>query len=176
MRKIIVNTALSSSLLFAGGDIAPIVEEPVADETPSWSFELMPYFAMSSLSGDSSVISSANSQIDLSFGNILDALEFSVPIHVEVQNKSGWGVWLDYSYMSLGGSGPVPNHLPYTVSVDVKQSIYEGYGIYRQTLKNGTFDYMAGIRRWKLKLDAEILGRPNINNTNNDWTDFVVGA
>jgi len=43
-------------LLFAGGDIVP-VEAPVVEEVFSWAFEFSPYLTMSSISGDSAVIS-----------------------------------------------------------------------------------------------------------------------
>ena len=51
MHKIVLSTALVSSLLFSGGDIAP-VEAPVVEEVSAWEFEFSPYLAMSSISGD----------------------------------------------------------------------------------------------------------------------------
>jgi len=178
-KQTVITTALCSSILFAGGDVAPIKVpiKPIVnevEEVSNWSFELMPYFAMSGLSGDSSIISTATSQVDLPFDDILDALEFSVPIHAEILNKSGWGIWLDYSYMSLGGSGLIPTG--HNITLDVKQTTFEGYAMYRQPIQNSTIDYMAGVRSWKLKMDAEISGLPNLNKTDNDWVDFVVGA
>jgi hypothetical protein len=170
MRKIIVNTALSSSLLFAGGDIAPIVAEPVVTEVSSWGFELSPYFAMSSITGNSGVVTAA-APLDLPFDDILDALEFGVAAHFEAHHNSGWGLWIDYNYVSLGGTGDAG-----ILTVDVKQSVFEGYGMYRQTLENSTIDYMAGIRRWNLKMNATLVGRPNLNNTNNDWVDYETGT
>ena len=175
MKKIITSTVLISTLVFAGGDIAPVVEEPIVEETANWSFELSPYLAMSSISGDSSVISDAVTPVDIGFDDILDALEFSVPVHFEAIHNSGWGLWLDYNYASLGGSAPIGSTTN-TLTVDVKQAVFEAFGMYRQTLKNGTFDYLTGIRSWNLKLDAFRSNRPNRNNTENNWVDFVVGA
>ena len=175
LKKTIISTAIFSSLLVAGGNIAPVVVKPIVHEVPSWSFELSPYAAMSSVSGDSAIILAQTSNVNLPFEDILDALEFGVAAHFEALHNSGWGVWIDYNYVSLGGSGQIPGSTN-TLTLDVKQSVFEGYGLYRQTLENGTFDYMAGMRRWNLKMDASISGRPNINNTDNNWIDFVVGA
>ena len=170
MRKIVLSTALFSSLLFAGGDIAP-VEAPVVEEVSSWEFEFSPYLAMSSISGDSAVILEQSNAVELGFDDILDALEFGVAGHFEAHHSSGWGLWIDYNYVSLGGTGDAG-----ILTLDVKQSVFEGYGMYRQTLENSTIDYMAGIRRWNLKMDATLAGRPNLNDTDNDWIDFVAGA
>ena len=175
MTKIILNTALFSSLLFAGGDIAP-VEAPVVEEVSNWDFEFSPYLAMSSISGNSGVVTAA-SPLDLPFDDILDALEFGVAAHFEAHHNSGWGLWIDYNYVSLGGTGNIPLGTSGLVlqEIDIKQAVFEGYGMYREKLENSSIDYMAGIRRWNLKMDAS-LNIPNIRDTNNDWVDFVVGA
>ena len=174
MRKIVLSTALFSSLLFAGGDIAP-VEAPVVEEVSSWKFEFSPYLAMSSISGDSAVVSGNISPVELGFDDILDALEFGAAGHFEAMHNSGWGVLVDYNYVSLGGSGAIPGY-PNTLTVDVKQAVFEAQGIYRVALENGSIDYTAGIRRWNLKMDAEISALPNLRNTHNDWVDGIVGV
>lgn len=176
MNKIVLSMAFFSSLLFAGGDIAPAVEEPVVEEVSTWDFELSPYLAMSSITGNSGVVTAA-APLDLPFDDILDALEFGVAAHFEAHHANGWGLWIDYNYVSLGGTGdiPIPGTLRVLKEVDIKQAVFEGYGMYRQQLENGTFDYMAGVRRWNLKLNAT-LDTPDLRETQNDWIDFVVGA
>jgi hypothetical protein len=175
MNKIVLSTALLSSLLFAGGDIAP-VEAPVVEEVSSWEFEFSPYLAMSSISGDSAVISENISAVELGFDDIVDALEFGVAGHFEALHSSNWGAFIDYNYVSLGGTGEIPL-APGVVlqEVDIKQSVFEAQGFYRQALESGSFDYMAGIRYWNLKLNAT-LNQPDMHSTKNDWVDFVVGA
>ena len=175
MRKIVLSTALFSSMIFAGGNVAPIIdvtvaEAPIVKEASAWNFELSPYLAMSSISGDSGVVTAA-APLDLPFDDILDALEFGTAGHFEAHHNSSWGLWIDYNYANLGGTGDAG-----ILTLDVKQAVFEGYGMYRQTLENSTIDYTAGIRRWNLKMDATLTGRPNLNDTQNDWVDFVVGA
>ena len=175
MNKTVLSTALFSSLLFAGGDVSPVVVEPVVEEVSSWEFEFSPYLAMSSISGDSAVILEQSNAVELGFDDILDALEFGVAGHFEALHNSGWGVLVDYNYVSLGGSGAIPGY-PNTLTLDIKQAVFEAQGFYRQNLENGSFDYIAGIRRWNLKMDAEISNRPNFHNTQNDWVDGIVGV
>ena len=174
-KQIMMGSVLCSSLLFAGGDIVDLAETPAVEEVSSWEFEFSPYLAMSSISGDSAVILEQNSAVKLSFDDILDALEFGVAGHFEALHNSGWGMLIDYNYVSLGGSTAIPGYAN-TLTIDVKQAVFEAQGFYRQSLNSGSFDYIAGIRRWNLKMDAEISGVPNLNDTNNDWVDFIVGA
>jgi len=172
MKKILATTALLSSLLVAGGNtVSSTAEvEPITPES-SWAFEFSPYLAMSSMSGSSKVITTLSTPVELDFDQILDALEFGVAGHFEAYHDSGWGLWVDYNFVSLGADGDLG-----ILRVDVKQAVFEGYALYRQSLESSTIDYMAGIRRWNLKMDATIANLPNINNTNNSWVDFVVGA
>ena len=173
MKNILLSTALLSSLLVAGGDTVPAIAtvEPIVEEMPNWSFEFSPYLAMSGISGTSEVIAPLPTPVELDFDQILDALEFGVAGHFEAHHSSRWGLWIDYNFASLGAAGDAE-----ILRVDVKQAVFEGFGMYRQRFENSTIDYLAGIRRWNLKMDASIAGLPNLHNTNNDWIDFVVGA
>ncbi len=176
MKKLLIGSALLSSLLLAGGNVSPVLEtavvtEPVIEETSAWNFELSPYLAMSSISGTSAIGRAGASEIDLNFDQISDALEFGVAAHFEALHNSGWGLWLDYNYVSLGGSqsGPLGNSL----KIDIKQSIFEGLGMYRQNLSNGSIDYMAGVRSWRMKITTDFLTQGKIDES---WVDFIVGA
>ncbi len=69
LHKILLGSALLSSILFAGGDITPtpVVEEPVVVETKAWSFEFEPYMLIASMSGDSIIGRSPTAEIDMTF-------------------------------------------------------------------------------------------------------------
>ena len=174
-KKLFMSSALFSSLLFAGGDIAPvgpIVETPMV-ETSAWSFELSPYASLSSISGDSGIGRAGVSEIAVNFGQISDVLKFGTAVHFEALHNSEWGLWLDYNYVSLGGGQPSPTGLG-DINIDIKQAVFEGLGVYRQMLQNGTFDYMAGVRSWRMKFSIDApLGNKIVDER---WVDFVVGA
>ena len=176
MKKLLIGSALLSSLLFGGGHVAPVtevpvVEEPMVEETSAWAFELSPYLAMSSISGDSAIGRASEAEVDLNFNQISDALEFGVAAHFEALHNSGWGLWLDYNYVSLGGSQSTP--LGNSLKIDIKQAVFEGLGMYRQNLSNGTMDYMAGVRSWRMKITTDFLTQRKIDE---NWVDFIVGA
>jgi len=177
MKKIILSTLAISSLVLAGGHVSPpkvekiLVEQTVeTEEASSWSFEFSPYLAMSSISGDSGVVT-PSAPMELDFDTILDALEFGSATHLEAYHNSGWGFGVDYNYISLGADGDAN-----ILRIDVKQAVFEGYAIYRQQLSNGTLDYFAGVRNWRLKMDARIQNRANLRNTDESWIDGIVGA
>jgi len=175
MKKLLIGSALLSSLLFAGGTITPNMETSientlVVEDSSSWNFEFSPYFAMTSISGTSAIGRAGESDLSLDFDQIVDALEFGISTHFEAQHNSGWGLWLDYSYVSLGGS---QNTSIGNISVDIKQGIFEGLGMYRQNLSNGTIDYMAGVRSWRMKITTDVLTLRQIDET---WIDFIVGT
>jgi hypothetical protein len=151
--------------------VAVTTVAPITEEAPAWSFEFSPYLAMSGISGSSEIILASPAPVELDFSQILDALEFGAAGHFEAFHRSGWGVWIDYNFVSLGATGDAS-----IVTIDVKQAIFEGYGMYRQRFGRNTIDYMAGIRRWNLKMNATIADRIDIHDTNNHWIDAVVGV
>ena len=121
---------------------------------------------MSGITGTSGVGRAGDSDLDLPFDDILDALEFGAAVHFEAIHNNGWGAVVDYNYVGLGVTqGPL--------NVDIDQAVFEGFGLYRQTLGSGAVDYMAGIRRWNLKIETDLIVHREVNE---DWIDFVVGA
>lgn len=177
MKKLLIGSALLSSLMFAGGGLTPVdetstVAEIVVEEEAAWNFELSPYFAMSSISGTSAIGRPALADIDIDFNQVADALEFGLAAHFEAQHHNGWGLWVDYNYVSLGGSQDGPLGIN-SLKVDIKQAVFEGLGMYRQPLSSGTIDYMAGIRHWRMKVSTDLLIHREVDET---WLDFIVGA
>ena len=173
MRHIVASIALLSSWLYAGSSSVAAVTTvtPITEEASAWYFEFSPYLAMSGISGTSEIILPSPAPVELDFSQILDALEFGTAGHFEALHHSGWGVWIDYNFVSLGATGDAG-----ILKLDVKQAIFEGYGMYRQRFGHNTIDYMAGIRRWNLKMNASIAGHIDIHDTHNHWIDAVIGA
>ena len=94
LKNLLLGSALLSSILFAGGDIAPI-EPVIAAEIPAvspWSFEFEPYMLIASMSGDSIIGRTPTVEIDMDFGDILEKLDISTMAHFEALHQSGWGI------------------------------------------------------------------------------------
>ena len=175
---LLLSSALLSSTLFAGGDIAPAepaIEEVVPQVTTSpWSFELEPYMLISSMAGTAKIGRTPALEIDMDFGDILEQLDMGAMAHFEAHHESGWGLWLDYGFMDLSSdlTGPVGG----VTEVGIRQGMLEAFGMYRQDLASGYIDYLAGIRWWDNDIDVSHSALPIAANVEEDWVDLVVGA
>lgn len=178
VKTISISALLSASLLFAGGDIAPV--EPTVEMTShqtqlsDWSYEFEPYILIASMSGTSKIGRTPTLEIDIDFGTILDNLDMAAMGHFEAHNQNGWGLWLDYGFMDLSSdiTGPIGG----VTNVSVRQGILEAFGMYRQPLNNGTIDYLVGIRWWDNDFDIDHTSTPESINIDEDWVDPVVGV
>lgn len=178
VQKITISSLLLASLLFAGGDIAPV--EPAVETTvpqtqaSDWSYEFEPYMLIASMSGNSKVGRAPTLEIDMDFGTILENLDMAAMFHFEAHNQNAWGFWLDYGFMDLSSdiTGPVGG----VTNARVRQGMFEAFAIYRQPLAKGTIDYLAGIRWWDNDFDIDHQAIPGSINIEEDWVDPVVGA
>lgn len=171
-----------SSILFAGGSVAPIVvDEPQVEavetvETKTWSFEFEPYLMVTNIEGDSKFGNLPTSNLDVDFGTIMENLQMAVMARFEAHHQSGWGVWIDYGFMDLAND---IDPIDAISSVQVRQGVLEVMGMYRQPLSGGYIDYLAGIRWWDNDYDIGYSG-PNIGtgmlSKEVDWVDAVIGA
>ena len=176
LKNILLGSALLSSTLFAGGDIAP-VEPIIAEEIPvanTWSFEFEPYMLIASMSGDAKIGRSPVVEIDMNFGDILEKLDIGAMAHFEALHQSGWGIWLDYGFMDLSSDikGPVGG----VTNMRMRQGTLEAFAMYRQPLGSGNIDYLAGIRWWDNDIDVSHNLLPIDVEVEEDWVDPVVGA
>ncbi|WP_309496814.1 hypothetical protein [Sulfurovum sp.] len=176
-RHLLLST-LCSSLLIAGGDIAPAPVEPIIqtaqEEVSAWSYELEPYLFVSSMTGPAKIGRTPTLEIDMDFGSILENLDMGAMVHFEAHNTNGWGYWLDYGFMDLSSdiTGPVGG----VTNARVRQGILEAFALYRQPLANGHFDYLAGIRWWDNDFDVKHNTLPVDVKIDESWVDPVIGG
>ena len=171
IKNILIGSALLSSLLFAGGDIAEIViEEPIV-ETNAWSFEFEPYLMLTNIAGDTKVRKGMEAAaIDVDTGTILDNLDMALMGHFEAHHQSGWGLWIDYGFMDLSND---VEPIAQVNSVETRQGVLEVMGLYRQDVSSGYIEYLAGIRWWDTNIDVN-LRNPTLSKEV-DWVDGLVG-
>jgi len=178
MKKLLTGSMVLSSLMFAGGDIAPmVVDEPVV-ETKTWSFEFEPYLMLTNIDGDSTFISDRlTTPLAVDFGTILENLQMAAMVHAEVHHESGWGLWVDYGFMKLQNDVEAIDQI---TSAEVRQGVLEVFGLYRQQLTHGYIDYIAGVRWWDNDYDIgynfPAYARAGTLSKNVDWVDAVAGA
>jgi hypothetical protein len=123
--------------------LSAIVFSGVANaDDGEWQHMAIPYFLGAGMSGDVTVLG-RSADVDQSFGEILDHLEFGFMGHFEAENDK-WVVLSDFFYVGLGAQPPL-------VTVDINQYIVEG-GFGRKFGKN--FTLLAGARF--NRLDAKL--------------------
>ncbi len=187
MNKIVLSTALVSSLLFSGGDVAPAESPSVPENT--WNYEFQLYGLAIFIQGDASFgrdtllpggIDTVSGDIDETPSSIIDKLEMGAMAHFEAHQNSGWGLWLDYVFMNLGvGAAPDKDFIK-NVDVGIYQGILEAFATYRVPLEKGYMDYFGGVRWWHNEFDLALSSSlPIFNGTKHrtiDWYDPVLGA
>jgi hypothetical protein len=165
---------------------APAYSQENADNSEKWEFLVIPYLWASAIEGDVTV-KGVSSEVDASFSDILDNLDFATQLHLEAA-RGRWGLFLDPTYIKLSADGDVPTIVgDVDVDVDTEEWLVEFGGFYR--LYEGTcskkemplwFDVMAGGRYFYVDNEIDIdgpLGFVDINvDDSQDWVDPIVGA
>ena len=112
----------------------------------------------------------ATTDVDVSSGDILGALDFGAMLYLEMHNPK-WAFSLDALYMNLGGSGPVG---PSTVDVDLKQSGVMAAGYLRV---KPWAEAMLGFQFNGMKGSLKGRGALNLNQSGDkSWVDPYLGA
>lgn len=151
--------AIAGNLAMAGGDIAPVepaVVEPMVVETPisnGWEYSASLYMFAAGLSGESA----DGGDIDISFSDILDNLEFTYMGNFSMQ-KEKWGLQADLIYLAMGDSPKVDLGNGLTLSnVKVKSLIITPTVTYRVVESDTlSLDLLAGARYLDMEADLTI--------------------
>ncbi len=127
-KKVIVSVSFLVFMLFSTGWVhgqdtsasapGPAVSSPekksVTPDQNQWKFEVMPYFWMAGLKGNTT-IKGNDISVDMSFGDIWDNLKFGGMMYMEAR-KDNWGLFLDTTYVSMKGSAEGSRTVSRTVS------------------------------------------------------------
>lgn len=180
LKHILLSSMAAVSILSAGGDIAPVVDTLVAEES-GWSNEFQVYGLGIWMKGDTR-ISRMQNKADINMGpdDIYGNLKLGAMVHYEGLAANGWGIWLDYAFMNLGFKTDTDF---IDGSTGFYQGILEAFVKYRSPLKVGYIDYYGGIRWWhndidmNYNLDTAHLGTIPLHWSGTyDWYDPVIGA
>jgi hypothetical protein len=161
-----------------------------------WEFVIVPYLWMSGLSGDIGV-RGQTADVDVSFSDIFDALDFGGQVHIGVR-KRNLGFFVDTTYLKLSvdrdvqvfDAGPGAD-----VDLEVKEFLLELGGFYRfgtwpigsphsnfvqRENPSFTLDALAGGRYTNLDveidIDSDLPFIPSEADGDQDWLDLFVGA
>ncbi len=197
---------LSSSVYAAELSVAPDLKDAIAQYTVAqsdaesgnyqnyssgnngWEFAIVPYLWMAGINGDVGV-RGTSAEVDVSFGDVWDALDFGGQIHIEGK-KGNWGFFIDTTYLKLSldqdiqvfDAGPGAD-----VELVFQQFQMELGGFYRLGTWPGggnkpslTVDALAGGRYTRLDveidIDSALPAIPSDVDGDEDWLDLFVGA
>lgn len=146
-------------------------------------FSIAPYFWFANIDATNTV-GSVTVPLDISTGDIFDALKFAGLGHFEIkQNK--WGAIIDLVYLRVGEDNvalqlapelPLPDAL---ANFRFAAWILEFMGTYRiaGSMDNG-LELLFGARWMRLNLDLDVTLGPldQSGGYDKDWTDLVIGA
>jgi opacity protein-like surface antigen len=147
-----------------------------------WEFTVTPYFWGAGMDGDAT-IKGVESSVDLSFGDILEDLDFGAMAHLEARNGK-WGFFLDPSYVKLATDGDVG---PFNADVETEMILLEFGVLYRlierpigaERDRTFSLDLLGGARYADLEGEIDVEGPLGINPSfdgNKDWIDPIVGG
>jgi len=149
---------------------AVLVPAP-AQAAGDWEVDFAPYYAwLMGLDGSLSV-RGAEADVDLSFSDLADNLDFLFTSHVEAR-KSGWGFGFEPNYYELGTREDTPTG---TFRTKTKVWFIEGFGMRRWGDSGRFTDFLFGARYVSLDQHIEPAGHPDVSGTE-EWVDPFLGA
>jgi hypothetical protein len=167
-------TVIAGSVVVLGlmVSMATARAEDTLGPSDEWRFIVVPYLWGSAIDGDVTV-KGETAPIDLSFGDIVDDLDFAAQLHFEA-GKGHWGLFVDTTYLDLGTDFET---LVGTGHTDLTMTLVELAGYRRWGSDRRAIDLLFGTRYWSL--DASIDPAAAILSTRNgsdSWADAMVGA
>jgi len=153
------------TLLALGLVCAPV---QAADE---WQVDFAPYYAWILGLDGSLTVRGNDADVDLSFDDIVDNLDFLFTTHVEAR-KSGWGFGFEPNYFELGTRDDTPAG---TLRTKTKIWLVEGFGTRRWGASDRYTDFLFGLRYVSLDQGITPPIRPEVEGKQ-DWVDPFLGV
>lgn len=147
-----------------------------------WRFNVTPYAWLAGMDGDVTV-RGRETDVDVGFDEILDALDFGAIGHFEA-GKGDWTAMFDLVFLQISADGDTPGPLISDVDVEMQTLILEVGGAYRVYEKEeGIFNrptalaILGGVRYTDLEADVDLtslLPLPDVDGSR-DWVDPFIG-
>ncbi|GEC35522.1 hypothetical protein [Sinorhizobium fredii] len=174
-----------ASLLLGGGVMAADVYSPMTPEVPQtetedgWTFTFAPYFWAAGISGDVAQFGLPAVEIDSSFSDILDHLDFGAMAIGEAR-YGRYSVFGDVMYSKISGSAGTPRGIVAS-SVEVSTETFAGLmGVGYSIVDDETvrLDVVGGARVWSVDTDLSFSGGLLDGVSRSDgatWVDAMAG-
>ena len=175
-------SAAAISLFLCASALAADPPEPQAElavaADDGWEFAVAPYGWLASMDGTVAQFGLPPVNVDASFGDILENLDFSAMVVAEAR-RGRFGIFTDiiYTAVSVSGSGPLG---VFTASLDNQQFVGTAMAEYRVVEQGqSSVDVMAGARIWAVNTDVSItagLGGGLSFSDDASWVDPMIGV
>ena len=172
MRKIFLLSTLpvlAATQLFAGAPpTEPILQTP---QKSDWQFQVSPYLWLAGIKGTSAVPALPASEVDASFGDIWDNLDFAGFLAFEARHNQ-WRLFGDFQYINLGADAQLQTGQ--TLNLDIEQvrlEIGASYEVYRSESTSLEL-YAAAMYNY---LDQELSLRDFSPSVSESWVDPALG-
>jgi hypothetical protein len=160
-----------------------------------WRFAIIPYLWLMGINGKTT-IKGRSANLDVSFGDIWDNLDFAAEVHLEAW-KDRYGFFIDTSFAKIALKKNVDLRFDNTLNTQFVTKFFLGEfgGFYRvgtwavgggdagrppKTSSSLTFDLIGGGRYWYLKNELDLSGPlgvlPSKITDSQSWFDFIVGG
>lgn len=144
-----------------------------------WDFKLTPFAWLTSISGDVTARGMEN-EVDVSFGDIWDTLNFALLFEFEAMYKEKYGFYISPVYMKLKDER---DGLLFEFDSELDSLILEGgfiYNLLNSSTGNGNskIDFLLGGRLWYMDVNLDIegpMGGKTSVNGDKTWFDFLTG-
>jgi hypothetical protein len=164
------------------GVAANLAAQPVLAQS-EWEFNITPYAWFAGLEGDLGTVPGFPSQpVDLSFGDILDDLEYGAFLYASARNGP-WVILFDGSSVKTTQTESVGGPAVDKVTVESRTSNFAlalGYRVVSTAQSN--VHLYAGARGWWLENDFRVKTQPATglgtlkSDSDADWVDPLVGV
>jgi hypothetical protein len=178
--KVSVVLAALSSTSAGAADLISAVAPDTAPVESGWTYSVTPYFWAAGLSGETSQFGLPVIDIDASFSDILDNLDFAAMLIGDARNGP-YSLFGDLIYTKLSADRATPLGILAT-SVDVEATTFAGLaGAGYSVLQgpSGHLDVVGAVRVWSVDTDISFSGAFLDGQTRSDgatWVDGLVGV
>ncbi|MCA8883953.1 MAG: hypothetical protein KDA50_09455 [Rhodobacteraceae bacterium] len=150
-----------------------------AQDTSDWQFQITPYAWLSGLEGDVGAIPGVPSgSVDLSFGDILDDLDFAGMVMASARNGP-WVIYLDTAYVRTSSTEKLGGRVFDRVDVESETAnLALSVGRAFAETPGGSVDVYVGARAWWMENRFDLHGvRGGRSKRTEDanWIDPLIG-
>lgn len=158
-----------------------VQQPPPPGYSSPWSFGLAPYLWFAALNGELGVRDLPAAQIDASFKDIFDNLDWwPPPIMLAGEVRYDRAAFVtDFIYLGEEVSGSTPGPLGRPVNADTDTLVWTFGGSYRVVqVPRGSIDLRAGARLWSMDTTFTLSGLRQVRQRSGSqtWVDPLIGV